>query len=65
MESDVDGQPIPDSQMFEARKLRDLGYGKPVEAIQNMGAGFVDAVVKVIREISGLGEDAKDKEKKE
>lgn len=65
MESDADGQPIPDSQMFEARKLRDLGYGKPVEAIQNMGAGFVDAVVKVIREISGLGEDAKDKEKKE
>lgn len=69
LDTDVAGQPIPDSQMFEPRKMRDLGYGKPNgkpwEPIQDMGAAFVDAVVKVIRDISGLGDDAKDKEKKD
>lgn len=64
LDTDAEGQPVPDSQLFDAKKLRELGHGKPVEAIQNMGAAFVDAVVKAIREISGLGDDAKDKEKK-
>jgi hypothetical protein len=64
LDSDAEGNPVPDSQMFDTRKLRELGYGKPVEVIQNMGSGFVDAVVKEIREISGLNANAKDKEKK-
>ena len=64
LDTDAEGQPVPDSQLFDTRKLREMGHGRPVEVIQNMGAAFVDAVVKEIREISGLGEDAKDKEKK-
>lgn len=64
LDTDAEGKPIPDSRLFDASKLRDLGHGKPVETIQGFGSAFVDAVVKVIREISGLGEDAKDKEKK-
>lgn len=64
LDTDAEGQPMLDSQLFDTRKLREMGHGKPVEVIQNMGSGFVDAVVKEIREISGLGDDAKEKEKK-
>ena len=65
LDTDAEGQPVADSQLFDARKLRDLGHGnKPVDVIQNMGSAFVDAVVKEIREISGLSADAKEKEKK-
>lgn len=64
LDTDADGQPVVDSAMFDAKKLRELGHGRPVEVIQNMGSGFVDAVVKEIREISGLTPDAKEKEKK-
>jgi hypothetical protein len=64
LDTDAEGQPIADSQLFDARKLREMGHGKPIDVIQNMGSAFVDAVVKEIREISGLGDDAKEKEKK-
>ena len=65
LDTDAEGQPVADSQLFDARKLRELGHGnKPVDVIQNMGSAFVDAVVKDIREISGLTADAKEKEKK-
>jgi len=64
LDTDADGQPVVDSAMFDAKKLRELGHGRPVEVIQNMGSAFVDAVVKEIREISGLSADAKEKEKK-
>lgn len=63
LDVDAEGQPIPDSQLFDAKKLRDLGHGSPVQAIQNMGAAFVDEVVNAIREISGLGTEAKEREK--
>lgn len=64
LESDAEGKAIPESQMFDAKKLREMGYASAVQAIQSMGAAFVDEVVKAIREISGLGDDAKEKEKK-
>ena len=63
LDTDAEGRPIPDSQMFDAKRLRELGHGQPVPAIQSMGAAFVDEVVKAIRELSGLGEDAKEREK--
>lgn len=66
LDTDAEGQPLADSQLFDGRKLREMGHGnKPIDVIQSMGSAFVDAVVKEIREISGLTPDTKEKEKKD
>lgn len=61
LESDDMGNPVPGSQMFDARKLN----AQPTAVIREFGSGFIDAVVKAIRELSGLGKDAKEKQKKD